>query len=71
MLSKKDRLMTHIAIQPEPPCERFQCEHEESCGAKGKACSSFSLYVRKGIVTRPTTPTQNKFRVVFRVNVKY
>lgn len=43
-----------LAIQPDPPCEEYNCEHQKVCAERRLACRAFGVYVRDNQVIPPS-----------------
>jgi hypothetical protein len=56
-----------IESVPPPPCEVFNCQHQERCGKEQLACKAFQDYVYTGLAVKPTgPPSRRKYNVVMR-----
>jgi hypothetical protein len=66
--------------QPDPPCERYMCQHREKCKTEFLACDAFRYYVTTGRVVSPqmvwdkkrqrhikgtAVPTRAKYQQIF------
>lgn len=45
--------LRHIAAQPAPPCDEFNCSKQHLCAVNGWACTAFVEYANLGPIRKP------------------
>ena len=65
-------LVLAIGLQPEPPCEKHDCEFQHKCSAEQLACKAFVRYVRTGVAGKPSgLPSTLQFAEMSRGEYNY